>query len=171
MKRVKAAVAAVVLAMWAGPASFAQVAYIPPGEQAPRFGGEFNLSEVGPVPGYWRTECYNWRQRSQSRRDGPLASSSVDAAIKRFVSGLIVNKPDYDDLSPPMAEAVRKHMPTYWASINRMGRATAAKKFDTDKNGNDLYVVNQRGGRTHWNLIVNPNGKITSAFMCQGEGL
>ena len=93
------------------------------------------------------------------------------AAIKRFVSGLIVNKPDYDDLSPPMAEAVRKHMPTYWASINRMGRATAAKKFDTDKNGNDLYVVNQRGGRTHWNLIVNPNGKITSAFMCQGEGL
>src|ERR1700744_3360562 len=85
MKRVKAAVAAVVLAMWAGPASFAQVAYIPPGEQAPRFGGEFNLSEVGPVPGYWRTECYNWRVRSQSRRDGPLAASPVDAAIKRFV--------------------------------------------------------------------------------------
>ena len=70
-----------------------------------------------------------------------------------------------------MAEAVRKNLPTYWASINRMGRASAAKLIDTNKDGDQLYVVDQRGGGTHWNMILNPDGKIASAFICQGTGL
>ena len=70
-----------------------------------------------------------------------------------------------------MAEAVRKNLSTYWPSFNRMGRATAAKQFDTDKEGNALYVLDLAGGGAHWNLTVNPDGKIASAFLCQGQGL
>ena len=164
------AIAALLSALALSPASFAQTVYVPPGDE-PRFGGEFALTDVGQVAGYWRSECYNWHVRSQSRRTGPLAAPPVDAAIKRFVSGLIVEKPSYEDLSPAMAEAVRKNLPTYWASINRMGRATTAKLIETNKDGDQLYVVDQRGGGTHWNMIVNPDGKIASAFICQGTGL
>ena len=164
------AIAALLSALALSPASFAQTVYVPPGDE-PRFGGEFALSDVGQVSGYWRSECYNWHVRSQSRRTGPLAPPPVDASIKRFVDGLIAEKPNYADLSPAMAEAVRKNLPTYWASINRMGRASAAKLIETNKDGDQLYVVDQRGGGTHWNLIVNPDGKIASAFICQGTGL
>ena len=171
MKRLKAAVALCVLALCASRASIAQTVYVPPGEPGPRFGGEFSLSQVGPVAGYWQAECRNWRFRSQARRSGPVAPPPIDAAFKRFVSGLIAEKPDYADLNPAMAEAVRRNLPTYWASINRMGRATVAKQFDTDNQGNQLYVLDLAGGDAHWNLTVDPQGRIASAFLCQGQGL
>jgi hypothetical protein len=171
MKKLKAAVASCALALGASPASFAQTVYVPPGEPAPRFGGEFGLSQVGPVAGYWQAECRSWRVRSQARRTGPVAPPPIDAAFKRFISGLIAEKPDYADLSPAMAEAVRKNLPTYWASFNRMGHATVAKQFDADQQGNQLYVLDLTGGGAHWNLTVDPQGKIASAFLCQGQGL
>jgi hypothetical protein len=170
MKRLNAAVLLSALALAAGPASFAQTVYVPPGE-GPRFGGEFNLTELGPVAGYWRSECYNWHVRSTARRTGPMATPEVDAALKRFVSGLIADKPVYDDLSPAMAEAVRKNLPTYWPSINRMGRASVARRFDTTQDGDALYVLDQAGGGTHWNVTVDRDGKIASAFICEGQGL
>lgn len=165
-----AAAALCALALSASPASFAQTVYVPPGDE-PRFGGEFALTDVGQVAGYWRSECYNWHVRSQSRRTGPVAAPPLDAAFKRFVSGLISEKPDYADLSPAMAEAVRKNLPTYWPSINRMGHASVAKQFDTDGQGDTLYVLDLAGGGAHWNLTVDPQGKIASAFMCGGQGL
>lgn len=171
MNRLKAAAALFVLTLSASPASFAQVAYIPPGANEPRFGGEILLTETGPVVGYWTTQCRTWRLRSQARRGGPMATPETTAAFKRFVDGLIAKKPNYDDLSPAMAEAVRKNINTYWPSFNRMGRAKTAKQFDSDQAGNTLYVVNIAGGRAHWNIAVNHAGKIDEAFVCQGEGL
>ena len=169
MPRLTSALAAAVLL--AAGAAAAQTVYVSPDAPRPRFGGEFGLSEVGPVAGYWRSECYNWHIRSQARRSGPLAAPPVDAAFRRFVSGLIVEKPDYDDLSPAMAEAVRKNLPNAWPSINRMGHASAAKRFDTTKDGDELYVLDLAGGRAHWNLTVDPSGKIAAAFLCEGQGL
>jgi hypothetical protein len=174
MKSLKAAVLLSALAL--GPASLggpglAQTVYVPPGSPQPRFGGEFRLAEVGPVPGYWRSECYNWHIRSQARRGGPSPSPEVDAALKRFVSGIIADKPPWEDLSPAMAEAVRKNLPTYWASLNRMGRATAARRFDITKDGEELYVLDQAGGGTHWNITIDRAGKIAGAFLCEGQGL
>jgi hypothetical protein len=170
MKRLKAAVLFSALALPLGP-SFAQTTYVPPGGERPRFGGEFRLAEVGPVAGYWRSECYNWHIRAQARRTGPLAPPPLEAAFKRFVSGLIAEKPDYDDMSPAMAQAVRKNLPTYWPSFNRMGRASVARRFDTTRDGEELYVLDQAGGGTHWNLTVDRNGKIDRAFLCEGQGL
>lgn len=152
-------------------AATAQTTYVPPDAAQPRFGGEFRLSDVGPVGGYWRSECYNWHVRATARRTGPRAAPPLDAAFKRFVSGLIVQKPDYDDMTPAMAEAVRKNLSTDWPSINRMGRASVARRFDIDQDGNELYVLDQAGGDTHWNLTVDRDGKIAAAFMCEGQGL
>lgn len=173
MIRLKAAVLFSALALAAplgAEPALAQTVYIPPGP-APRFGGEFRLAEVGPVAGYWRSECYSWHVRSQARRGGPAAPPELDAALKRFVSGLIAEKPTYDDLSPAMAEAVRKNLPTYWPSLNRMGRATVARRFDTTKDGEALYVLDQAGGGSHWNVTVDRAGKIAGAFLCGGQGL
>jgi hypothetical protein len=149
----------------------APVVYVPPGAAEPRFGGEFSLSEHGAAAGYWRTACYHWHVRSQARRDGPVASPAVDAAFKRFISGLIAQKPTYDDMSPAMAAAVRKNLVNYWPSVNRMGHATVARKFDTTNLGEQLYVLDQTGGITHWNVVVGPDGKIDAAFFCAGAGL
>ena len=170
MKRLNAAVLASALILSATAAA-AQTVHVSPDAPRPRFGGEFRFTDLGPVAGYWRSECFNWHVRSQARRTGPRASPAVDAAFKRFVSGLIADKPPYDDMSPAMAEAVRKNLATDWPSINRMGRATVARKFDTTKDGDDLYVLDQAGGESHWNLTVNPDGKIASAFLCGGTGL
>lgn len=152
-------------------AATAQVAYIPPDAKQPRFGGEFPLSETGSVAGYWPTQCKVLRIRAQSHRDGHPAPPAIDAAIKRFVRGIIDQKPNYEDMTPAMAGAVRKNLSTYWPSLNRMGEATANKKIDTDKAGADVYVVDQTGGRTHWNITVDRQGKIDSAMSCLGTGV
>jgi hypothetical protein len=171
MNKLKAAAALLVLGLSAGNASFAETVYVPPSGERPRFGGEILLTEVGPVAGYWRSECRTWSIRSKARRGGPKAAAQLDQTFKRFVSGLIAKKPDYDDMSPAMAEAVRKNLDTYWPSINRMGRASVGNQFDRDEAGNTLYVVNQAGNETHWNVTVDPQGKIAGAFICEGGGL
>lgn len=171
MTKPKTAVALLVLALSVSPASFAAPTYIPPDASRPHFGGEILLTAVGPVVGYWTTECRTWRIRSHARRGKPKPSPETAETFKRFVSGLISKKPDYNDMSPPMAEAVRQNLDTYWPSFNRMGRATASNHFDSDEAGNGFYVINQAGGRTHWNIILNPEGKIDEAFICQGQGM
>ena len=145
------------------------VVYVPPGE-GPRFGGEFELSDPGPVAHYWPAECHVWNISARQHQSGPLATPDVTAAFHRFVRGLIDQRPAYDGLSPAMAQAVRKNLPTYWASFNRMGEATVAKKIDSTEDG-DLYVLDQRGGDTHWNITVNKDGKIAAAFLCGGTGV
>ena len=163
--------AALALATFAAvPASRAQVAYIPPNAPHPRFGGEFTLSEPGPVPAFWASECRAWYVRSTARRSGPTADPQTDAAIKNFVRGLIAKKPNYDDMTPAMAAAVRQHIDVYWPSLNRMGYASIAKHVDADEQGRDLYVVDQAGGATHWNIATR-NGRIDEAFICAGTGL
>jgi len=158
-------------ALLAAGSAAAQVTYIPPGGDHPPFGGEILLTETGPVVGFWTTQCRTWRIRSQARRNGPAVPAQTTDTFKRFVAGLIAKKPDYDDLSSDMAAAVRRNLNTYWPSFNRMGRATAVNQFDMDQAGNTLYVVNQAGGKTHWNISVDPNGKIAGAFICAGGGL
>jgi len=172
MTRSKITIAAIGLlaAVVGSSVSKAQVVYIPPGTERPRFGGEFDLTQLGPVAGYWPTECRNWQLRNNEHRDAPLAPPELKSAFDRFVSGVIHQRPNYDDLSPGMAQAVRKNLPTYWASLSRMGEASAAKKIDTDEVGNTVYVVDQKGGATHWNIAVNPQGKIEAAFICRGQG-
>lgn len=155
----------------AGSAASAQpTVYVPSGPE-PRFGGEFTLSQFGAVAGYWPTECRTWRIKAQDHRGGPMADAALTATLKRFVSGVISERPAYDDLSPAMANAVRQNLPTYWASLNRMGYASVAKKIDKDADGDDVYVVYQRGGQSHWNVAVNGDGKIESAFVCTGDGI
>jgi hypothetical protein len=170
MNKCPAALFSALLALAGTTAATAQVAYIPPGPQ-PRFGGEFALSEPGPVAGYWPTQCRVLRIRTQSHRSGPAAPPQVDAALKRFVSGLIAQRPNYEDMTPAMAASVRSHLDTYWPSLNRMGQATVNKKVDTDQAGNDVYVVDQTGGRTHWNMTVDRQGRIDAAMFCQGTGV
>ena len=170
LRRKALAAALFLLSASAASPGFAQpMVYVPPGE-GPRFGGEFELSEVGPVDGYWRTECRAWAIRAHENRSGPMASPALTGAFRRFVSGLIKERPNYDDLSPAMAEAVRKHLPTYWASFNRMGEASVAKKIAAGADG-DRYVVDQKGGAAHWNITVNKDGKIDAAFACTGSGV
>ena len=171
MPKLAPALLATVLLTAGAAAAAPPIVHIPPGASAPPFGGEILLTDVGPVAGYWTTECRTWRIRSQARRNGPEVPPQMIDTFKRFVSGLIAKKPDYDDLSPAMADAVRKNINTYWPSFNRMGRAKAASQFDKDDAGNTLYVVNLAGGKSHWNMTVNPEGKIASAFICAGEGL
>ena len=172
MIRRKSLAAALLLlaASSASPGFAAPTVYIPPGAAEPRFGGEFTLTEVGPVAGYWSTQCRVWSIRAHAHRDGPMASPELNGTFHRFVRGLINERPNYEDLSPAMAESVRKNLPTYWASFNRMADASVAKKIDGGVDG-DKYVVDQKGGTAHWNITVNKDGKIAAAFACTGTGV
>lgn len=153
----------------ASPSPAQPMVYIPPGE-GPRFGGEFAMTELGSVAGYWPTQCRAWAIRARENQSGPLATPELTDAFRRFVRGLISERPNYNDLSPAMAAAVRKNLPIYWASFNRMGDASVAKRIESNDDG-DFYVVDQKGGSTHWNVTVNKDGKIASAFMCMGTGV
>ncbi len=169
VSRQRTAAALAALMMAAATAASAQVVYIPPGAY-PRFGGDIGFGPIGPVAGFWPTECRTWHIRTQQRRGGAPAPPELHARMQRFVSGLIMRKPPLEDMSPEMVKAVQKELPTFWPTINRMGPASSARKVDVDDHGNEVYVVDQAGGATHWNIAINRDGLIDGAFICAGTG-
>jgi hypothetical protein len=86
------------------------------------------------------------------------------------VAGTISGKPDYDRMAPPMAKIVRKELPLYWSNLLRLGAPASAQIVGGDSAGDAVYVVDQKGGMTHWFIALGPGGKVETAIVCAGTG-
>jgi hypothetical protein len=166
-----AGIAAALSLVLAGSAAVAQVTYNPPDTPYQRFGGDVGFGPVGPYAGFWPSRCRVLAIQAREHVNGPPSDPRIDTELKRFVAGTISATPDVQDLSPTMADVVRKQMAFYWPSLARLGPPSSTKPIGPDSQGNTVYVVEQQGDRTHWNIAVNPAGQIDSAIVCAGGGL
>jgi Domain of unknown function (DUF3471)/Glyoxalase superfamily protein len=102
------------------------------------------------------------RMKSQS------ASPGTEAALRRLIDGLTSGRPDYDDMSPALAEATRQQLPNLRSGHQELGAVQSIAFLGVGPQGEDVYTARHENGASHWRIALDSNGKISTAWVSPG---
>jgi hypothetical protein len=89
-------------------------------------------------------------------------SAETEASLRRYIDSLEKGQPNYDEMTPIMADAVRRQLPTIQAYIKRWGALTSITFKLVDAQGFDDYDVRFEHGHADWSVApLTPDGKVT----------
>ena len=97
-----------------------------------------------------------------------FASPGTEAALGRLIDGIISGKPDYDEMSPAMAEATRHQLPDLQPGLATSGAVRSIKFLGVGLTGEDAYSVRHENGASHWRIALDSQGKISTAWVTPG---
>jgi len=95
-------------------------------------------------------------------------SPGTEAAIRKMINGALTGDQPYASMTPELADAVRKQASVLEATAKSLGPIQSMQFLGVDDAGNDVYVVHQQNGVTHWLISVNSGGIITTALVRPG---
>lgn len=96
------------------------------------------------------------------------SSPGTEAALGRLIDGIISGKPDYDEMSPAMAEATRHQLPDLQPGLATSGAVQSIKFLGVGLTGEDAYSVRHENGASHWRIALDSQGKISTAWVTPG---
>ena len=102
------------------------------------------------------------RVKSQS------ASPGTEAALRRLIDGIISGKPNYDEMLSGLAEATRHQLPALQSGLAELGAVESVRFLGVGPQGDDVYSVRHENGASHWRISLDPNGKISTAWVTPG---
>ena len=89
----------------------------------------------------------------------------AEAALRKLIEDQANGTPDYDTMSPQLAEAVRVQLPRLQPLARSWGAIKAITFVRTDLDGLDTYRVDfANGGAAMFSIFLFPDGKIATAF-------
>lgn len=91
------------------------------------------------------------------------ADSRSAAALRKMVEGLAAGKPDYDSMSPGLADATRQQLPQIQEQMNRFGPLRAVVFKAVGPAGPDIYTVEFEKGALEYRIWLAADGKIEGA--------
>lgn len=102
------------------------------------------------------------------RVDGHTPLPGSEAALRQQIASFLESKPDYAEMSPELAAAVRQQLPELGPKIAELGAIQSVKYLGADPMGNDLYKVTQKNGTRRWSITVDPKGIVTGLEVQRG---
>jgi hypothetical protein len=102
------------------------------------------------------------RVKSQSANPGS------EAALHRLIAGLTSGKPNYDEMSPALAEATRRQLPNLQPGHEDLGAVKSVTFLGVGRQGEDVYTVRHENGASHWRIALDSKGTITTAWVTPG---
>jgi bla regulator protein blaR1 len=106
--------------------------------------------------------------RTDEKVKSQSASPGTEAAVRRFVDGIISGKPNYDEMSPAVADATRDQLPKLQAGLAQLGAVKSVKFLGVGSQGEDVYTVWQENGSSHWRIALDSKGTISTAWVTPG---
>jgi CubicO group peptidase (beta-lactamase class C family) len=91
----------------------------------------------------------------------PAAGSAK--ALRKMVEDLAAGKPDYDSMSPGLANATRQQLPQIQAQMNQFGKLQSIVFTAVGPAGPDIYSVRFEKGALEYRIWLGVDGKIESA--------
>ena len=89
------------------------------------------------------------------------APSPTAASLRRYIDSLEAGKPNYEEMSPLLADTVREQLPQVEAVIHRMGAFQSMVFKGVDGDGMELYDVTFEHGRVEWFIApLTSDGKV-----------
>lgn len=97
------------------------------------------------------------------------AAPGSEAALRRMIEELQLGKPNYDLMSPGLANATRQQLPQLQPMIVGLGALQSVKFTGVGPGGADIYQVKFEKGSLEYRIWLAPDGKIESANVRPGQ--
>ena len=96
----------------------------------------------------------------QARIAAKQPSPGTEAALRKFISGMIAKTPDYDDLTPAFATLVRASADKVEKRIESWGAVQSIEFKSITPQDADVYEVAFEHQKTRWTISLTADGKI-----------
>jgi CubicO group peptidase (beta-lactamase class C family) len=97
------------------------------------------------------------------------AAPGSEAAVRRMIGELQTGKPNYDLMSPGLAEVTRQQLPQLQSMIVAMGTLQSIIFKGVGPGGADIYQVNFEKGSIDYRIWLGADGKTESANLRPSE--
>ncbi|MGA3236103.1 MAG: serine hydrolase [Bryobacteraceae bacterium] len=96
------------------------------------------------------------------------AAPGSDAALRRMVEELAQGKPNYDLMSPGLADATRQQLPQLQSMITKLGSMQSIAFKGVGPAGPDIYSIQFEKGALEYRIWLGLDGKVESAGVRPG---
>jgi hypothetical protein len=121
----------------------------------------------------------HWKRDDQATSDGVKAAlekrirentphPGSQAALRRFISGIISGKPNYDEMADEQAKAIREQIGSLQPLLVDAGAIKSLKFIGVDDRGDDIYHVTHERRLFRWSIFLNPEGKVDRSWVMSG---
>jgi hypothetical protein len=81
---------------------------------------------------------------------------------------LIRGEPNYDEMSPLLAQATRQQLPNLQSGMTELRTVQSVTFLGVGAQGEDVYSVRHENGASHWRIALDSNGTISTAWVTPG---
>jgi hypothetical protein len=121
-----------------------------------------------PMPRIDAATARQISSRTEEKVKSQSASPGTEAALSRLIDGLISGKPNYDEMSPLLAEATRQQLPNLQSSLAELRTVQSLAFLGVGAQGEDVYSVRHENGASHWRIALDSDGTISTAWVTPG---
>jgi hypothetical protein len=89
-------------------------------------------------------------------------SQGTETALRRNIQELERGEPNYDQMSPPLADLTRQQLPQLKAALAQLGGLQSVTFTGVGPGGADIYQVKFEHGTTEWRIMLDADGKAIS---------
>ena len=94
---------------------------------------------------------------------GQAQHPGTEASVRRYVESLEKGEPNYEEMSPGMADTVRQQLPQILATIKPLGALKSVTFVGGGPMDMDAYEVTFEHGKAEWDIApLDANGKVVS---------
>jgi hypothetical protein len=95
-------------------------------------------------------------------------SPGTEAALRRFVEGLRIGEPNYEEMAPVQVEAVRQQLTNLHSDISAAGQIKSISFVGVGNGGADVYSVKHEHRTMYWRIRLDPAGKVAMSWVSPG---
>ena len=99
---------------------------------------------------------------------GSMPAAGTAAALRMLVAGLASGSPEYDKLSPPFAEVVRKDLPMTGPFFKSMGELKSVAFRGRGPMGDDVYNLVFANGAVTMSAALDDDGRMAGGILQPG---
>ena len=92
-----------------------------------------------------------------------------EAALRRLIDGIHEGTPNYDEMSPGLAELCRRQLPTLQMTARFLGPIQSIEFQGVGSQGWDVYEVRRENGVVKWRIALT-DGVIAGAAATFADG-
>jgi hypothetical protein len=97
-----------------------------------------------------------------------IATPGSEAAVRHLVAGINSGNPNYSEMSPALAKAMRAQLPQLAASLAQLGAVQSIEFRGVGNQGFDVYEVRHENGISRWKIVLGTDGIIMGALFQPG---